>query len=1158
METTRLKGHAAGFLLVLLLAWFPATGVSQINKGSLSGIVTDPSGAVVPGANVELVETETEAKQQTTADTSGYYAFSLLDLGTYVLTITRPGFKTYTSTDIVLNAGTNARVDVTLQVGQTSQQVTVTGEVPALETRNPAVGNIEDTKTLAQLPLQLSGAKRDPTQYEATIPGYQGGAGFTSNFNGSIGTYNELLVNGAPAECNPAVLGGCLRASFSSEAVSEFKVASDTTADMGFTAGAVVSIVSKSGTNTFHGSAYEYLRNDDLDARSFFSPSVPKDKQNEFGFTVGGPVVIPHVYNGKSKTFFFFNLGWFRFLNAAAGSVLTMPIQAYRNGDFSSLLGPQIGTDALGRPVLSGEIYDPSTTRVVNGTIVRDPFFGNMIQQAAFSPVSAKFQSFYPQLTFSNQTSNNYVESGGTGATRERTVSIQIDQYVGPNHISGFFWTDHSTNASPFPLPDIFAVRDASFTVGHNIRLDWTRSFSPTTVNDAVLGMDRAFDTLYSDKAAANNGAALIGQPNALGPCLPAVHIGAFFAGTQTELKCGQSEGDTNWRILDNLSHTRGKHLLKFGFDWIHWNGNFPVTNNGQFTFLGAETGLPGPFLAQTGFPYASFLLGAVDDSAVQGGNYEDGRSYTFGFYAQDEYKVTPKLTLSLGLRYDAQPFPEMDKNEVSQFNPRLPNPGAGNLPGALTFAGVGPGRLGIRRVAPSHWFDRNFAPRVGFAYQLRQSTVVRGSYGVYWGPVTQQMAGFDAIEQQGFFPLFTKSSTDGFTPAFDWTNGFPLPPEGIGPNFSPTVANGSNTYYFGPDAGRAPFIEMVHLDLQHQFRSNVVVTGGYVGQFARGVIATGVENINQINYAKYGSLGSLLTADINSQAARAGGIPIPYAGFQGTVAQALRPFPQYLTVMNEGSAISWSNYNSVQIKAQKEFSNGLSFLVGYTISKNLADISTSVPGFFASSPQDFFNHRAEKALSNIDIPQAMIFNYVYELPFGPGKKFANSRNSMNRYLLGGWSITGVHQSGSPVGVTTEQVLPTMGGALNAALLRPNRVPGVRIGTGVGCSGFDPAKDKLLNVAAFTDPPPFQFGNVSRTLGNVRACGFANENITLNKTIPLHKERATLRIGIDTFNLLNRVQWAGPATDVDAPAQFGTITGTGTGRIVQLHARIDW
>jgi outer membrane receptor protein involved in Fe transport len=211
--------------------------------------------------------------------------------------------------------------------------------------------------------------------------------------------------------------------------------------------------------------------------------------------------------------------------------------------------------------------------------------------------------------------------------------------------------------------------------------------------------------------------------------------------------------------------------LLKFGFDWIHWNGNFPVTNNGQFTFLGAETGLPGSFLAQTGFPYASFLLGAVDNSAVQGGNYEDGRSYTFGFYAQDEYKVTPKLTLSLGLRYDAQPFPEMDKNEVSQFNPTLPNPGAGNLPGALTFAGFGAGRLGIRRVAPSHWFDRNFSPRVGFAYQLRQNTVVRGSYGVYWGPVTQQMAGFDAIEQQGFFPLFTKQSADGFTPALDWTN---------------------------------------------------------------------------------------------------------------------------------------------------------------------------------------------------------------------------------------------------------------------------------------------------------------------------------------------------------------------------------------------------
>jgi hypothetical protein len=613
--------------------------------------------------------------------------------------------------------------------------------------------------------------------------------------------------------------------------------------------------------------------------------------------------------------------------------------------------------------------------------------------------------------------------------------------------------------------------------------------------------------------------------------------------------------------MFDNLSHIKGKHYLKFGWNYTHWAGNFPVDNNGQFTFLPAETGLPG-FLSQTGFAYASFLLGAVDDAAIQGGNYEDGRSYTFGFYAQDEYHVTPKLTLNYGLRWDGQPFPLMGKNEVSQFVPTLPNPGAGNLPGALTYAGYGPGRCNCRRVAPSHWWDRNFGPRIGFAYQLNEKTVVRGSWGWYWGPVTQQMAGFDAIEQQGFFPLFTKATTDGFTPAFYWTNGFPLPPTGLAPSLTPDVANGSNTYYFGKDAGRPPSIQMVHFSVQRELRGRIGLTASYIGQFSRGIINTGEENINQLHFDQLGSLGPLLGQDVTSPAAQAAGVKVPYPGFTGTVAQAIRPFPQYLTVMNEGSAIGWANYNSAQLKAQKEFSNGLSFLVGYTISKQMSDSTGSVPGFFASTPQDAWNHRAEKGLAANDIPQQLLFNYVYQLPFGPGKRLANKDNVVNRYLAGGWSIAGVHtyQSGTPIAVTTERTLPTTGGAQYAALLRPDLVPGVPIRTSASCSssGLNPFSQTLLNVAAFTDPQPLQFGNVSRTLGNVRSCGLLNENLSLFKDVPLYKERAKFQIGVDTFNLFNRVQWGGPSTDIDSPSNFGQVGSAGAGRIIQLHARIDW
>ena len=257
-----------------------------------------------------------------------------------------------------------------------------------LDERSMALGTVEDTETLKRLPLQLSSLKRDPGMYLETVPGYQSGAGFSQNINGGLGTYSELLVDGAPVDTNPAVHGS-FRNGFSSEALAEFKVVNNSSADFGNTGGSVLSFVTRSGTNRFHGAGYWYLRNDALDSRSFFATEVATQKQNEFGFNVGGPIIIPKTYNGQNRTFFFLNMGKNIFRNAVAGSVLTFPTEAFKNGDFSALLGPQIGTDALGRPVLAGQIYDPSSTKSDGrGGLVRDPFPGNRIPSQRFSPVS--------------------------------------------------------------------------------------------------------------------------------------------------------------------------------------------------------------------------------------------------------------------------------------------------------------------------------------------------------------------------------------------------------------------------------------------------------------------------------------------------------------------------------------------------------------------------------------------------------------------------------------------------------------------------------------------------------------------------------------------------------------------------------------------------
>jgi hypothetical protein len=344
-------------------------------------------------------------------------------------------------------------------------------------------------------------------------------------------------------------------------------------------------------------------------------------------------------------------------------------------------------------------------------------------------------------------------------------------------------------------------------------------------------------------------------------------------------------------------------------------------------------------------------------------------------------------------------------------------------------------------------------------------------------------------------------------------------------------------------------------------------VEGSFIGKYAHGIFNFALYTINQLNYQKYGPLGALLNDDINSPQARAANIPIPYAGFTGTVSQALRPFPQYNTINDQGGGGGNASYNSFQLKVQKNYGNGISFLVGYTISKTLTDTSSisgqgqnlmaNVPGYFAAGPQDAYNLKAERGLGDVDIPQAVIFSYTYELPVGPGKRFVNHDDMLNRVALGGWAIAGYqsYYAGAPISPITEQRLATQGGALAPTFLRPNLVPGAPIRSNVSCGSYVPGQ-AIFNVSAFTDPAPLAFGDSPRTIANVRTCGIANENFTLLKKIPL-RENVRFELGGDFFNILNRHPWSAPNVDIDGGA-FGTFSSTLPGRIVQVHARLDF
>jgi hypothetical protein len=413
-----------------------------------------------------------------------------------------------------------------------------------------------------------------------------------------------------------------------------------------------------------------------------------------------------------------------------------------------------------------------------------------------------------------------------------------------------------------------------------------------------------------------------------------------------------------------------------------------------------------------------------------------------------------------------------------------------------------------------------------------------------------------------GFFPEATfNSPNSGATPAFMWDNG--VPSFNLTPELVPSVANGNPAGYLTKDSARPLTLQSINVNVQHQLPGSILLQVAYIGNVTHRITTDFLESINQLNYTKYGSLGSLLTADVQSAAAVAAGIPVPYPGFTGTVAQALRPFPQYAGINNMNAMIGNLNYQAFQVQVQKHFSNGLSFLIGYTNSKNLGDAQT-LTGYPSYVAQNAYNINAEKSPTNIDYPQVVVASWTYELPFGPGRKFVNGRGALGKYLLGGWMISGIDiftPKGLGLNLTTNLSLPTTNDTTLGFVsgLRPNIVPGVNPLAGTAsCGSFNPSTNLALNPAAFADPAPFSFGNAPLRTGQLRSCGYTTENLALSKRIPL-KERLNLEIGGEFFNLFNLHYWGAPNTDIDSTPGFGTISGVqGGGRTVQVHMKLIW
>lgn len=1089
---------------------------AQTTDGSIRGSVTDSSGASITGANVTARNLDTGLSQSTVTTDAGVYSVPNLPPGRYSLRVESPNLRTYVREGVTVQTGSTASLDIQLQVGAVTENVVVNADAGQIETSTSDISSKVENTLVENLPLEVSGTVRNPVQFITLIPGFVGnvgnnpGSNSTDNFkvNGGQENSTDILVDGVSISLvSPNTQ---FNKGVSTEAVQEFKVLqSNFSPEYGEAGDGIVSLSLKSGTNQYHGSVYDFYRNRALDANSWVNNTLGLHKsvntQNDFGATLGGPVRVPHLYNGTDRTFFFTDYEGFRF-STGGTSPISAPTEAFRSGDFSALL-PAV------------QIYDP---------ITHAPIAGNLLKNDPNYTPSSVISKLFALLPPTNGSLTNNVIDRTISSTTANLFDLKIDQTLSSKQrVSGGFDLDNTKTGGTSDLGPLFGSSTTQST--HYARLNHYYVLSPSLVNHFLAGFSRRFRTEASNSLGQDFPAklGLTGVSNATLPCIK------FVSAPSENLlnNCGDSQfADNVFQYADSVNWNKGKHDFRFGgeFRALQFNVRRLTQSSGEFDFKSTETAaLDGT----GGDPVASALFGLVNTSTLNYGAYSGVRYKDYAIYAGDTFKVLPKLVLNYGLRYDLDLPAGEAFDRFSAVDPTLPNPGAGNIPGAYTYFGSGAGRNGRKR--PQDIYSKAFGPRVGFAYSINDKTVLRSGYGIFYEPLKE--GSFADQDGLGFFNKQTISPTNGGPIQIDKgvTRIFP----DFGP-LTPDAQNGSNGVILVPsNSGRPADIQSWNVDVQRQVTANLIVSVAYVGSKGTHLPALNIIP-NQVN-PSFLSLGADLTADSSClgtgkcPAAAAAGIKLPYAGFKGNINQALRPFPQYGDFNQEDNSFTPdrsgnSTYNAMQASLDKRFAQGLSFLVSYTVSKNITDADSSGPGVSGFSGtnefigQNSYDRRAEKAVSQLDTPQSLVVGFFYEVPIGHGKKYLNQNAALN-LVAGGWNVSSIlrYSSGnptevySPCGGTAGDVL--FAGCHFTGAARVNVVPGVR-----QTNSGSPATTSFWNAAAFSIPAPYTFGNEPRSLANARFHAGKNEDVTLGKKTQIFGERMTVDFRAEFFNIFNR------------------------------------
>jgi len=1229
--------------LTICLGWAAMEGAAQTGgTGSIEGTVTDPTGAVVAGATVTAANTLTGVKTTNITTKAGYYVIPLLHPGPYTVTVAASGFGTLTQENVIVDALATVALNPVLTVGTAVQSVTVTTEPTMLMTDDVKLGSTIENETYDALPLAMNGAARDPTAFAGLAVGVnsysvQAAGPSTGSFNGGQTYQNETYVEGLPlTSAGTESDTRNLAFGISVEAVEQFQVATAGT-EATFEGQGVSNYVVKSGTEKFHGGVYEYFRNTIFDAKAFFSPQLPTtvEHQNEFGGLIGGPVPF-----FKHKLFFFADYDGYRYDSATLPSYQSIPTLAQQSGDFSGLLA------ANGGPGYA--IYDPlncTSFSSAGACTGRAQFVyngaPNVIPPGRLSSVSKSFQSYLPKPTNANLTSNylatlpNLVNNDSGTLKMDYNLSdkhrlwgvFSRGKYANP--VVGSLSAATQTTNSTLPIP---------YTDGRSVveyatlaQIHEAYSIRSNMVNDIGWGLSRLWIPLisntfggnYPTKAGLNGlpaGVASSGFPDITFSGTNTVDYPVSWDGTNSH---AYNEAQTTYTVQDNLLWTKGRHHLTFGFQWqaLQDNENTPLTGSqAGFTFAFGETAnfnSSGALVTSSGSDYASYMLGMIDSASItQNAVAETGGRYkTSAPYVQDNIQVTPKLTVNLGLRWDVwSPFTEVH-NYQSFFNPNLANPAAGNILGALQFAGRGTDSCGCRTPVNTHF--NNWGPRFGFAYSVNNKTVVRSSYGIFYahaGGVGGRTNGRQGLSQIGFDNSGSLTSTAtgqgalfiapaaGTNPSSltdgSWDNGYPgnptappfiNPSYGTGNILSPgAIGSAANPMGLGPSSaqtlvygdplkgGIAPQYQDWTLNIQHSFTPNMTLSVAYAGTVGHHLPGAAVAGqfTNQIPL-KYLPLGATLnstlvntTTGVESSTVLAAvqavfpGLlsTLPFPNFVGTVAQALKPYPQYSSLSDPWLDVGNSSYQGLQVSFNRRMSGGLTFMGNYTFSKEEDDLAgVRVPG------QD----NLEWSVGALDRKHVAQGTFVYQLPFGEGHKLTTD-NPVLRTAISGWQISGIVQeaSAAPISVTGS----CTGYSIIDASCYPNYTTVGSVGSlaGVTWTGGSPWQNgrpstsaaatstHYLNGAAFVNPTAGTYGNAARTAPlNLFAPRTADTDLSIRRTFAV-RESLKLSIQADAFNVSNSVYFSAPNTTVGS-ASFGEFSGQANQpRKMQFSARLTF